>query len=97
MTETNNQAPTTCPECGGEIINKKGVSKKTGNPYNLWGCKNYPECKYVWHPPKETPKTNGMAIMYDEITTRLDKQTEAIKIMDQNLKNLIKFIENKLG
>lgn len=35
-----------CPECGGEMEERKGVSKSTGKPYHLWQClkdKNHKE------------------------------------------------------
>ncbi|KVU84281.1 hypothetical protein WK76_24965 [Burkholderia ubonensis] len=31
--------------CGLGLINRKGVSAKTGKPYSLWSCSGYPKCK----------------------------------------------------
>lgn len=45
-----------CPECGGDIIERKS---KRGKPF--WGCGNYPNCKFAsWHKPvlKKCPKCN---------------------------------------
>lgn len=33
-----------CPKCGAQTVNKSGISKKTGKPYNFYSCVNYPEC-----------------------------------------------------
>jgi len=33
-----------CPKCGGSMTFKKGISKKTNEPYSFWGCDNYPDC-----------------------------------------------------
>jgi len=36
-----------CPECGGLVIEKQGISKKTGKPYHFFGCANFVNgCKY---------------------------------------------------
>lgn len=40
---TDTNAPK-CEKCGGEMVMKQGVSKKTGKPYSFWGCSNYPKC-----------------------------------------------------
>lgn len=45
--------PTICPECQSPIVEKKGISRKTGKPYQFFGCANYPNCDYVWHPEPE--------------------------------------------
>ena len=40
--------PKNCPECGAEIKEKKGISKKTGQPYHFFGCSNFAGgCKYI--------------------------------------------------
>ena len=39
--------PGKCPECGGVLIEKSGISKKTGEPYHFVGCMNFKNgCKY---------------------------------------------------
>lgn len=38
----------TCLQCGqGMIVRKSGTSKKTGKPYTMYACDNYPACKFV--------------------------------------------------
>jgi len=37
-----------CPMCGVGIMERKsGTSKKTGKPYSMVACNNYPACRYV--------------------------------------------------
>ena len=39
-----------CPDCGGDI-----VEKKSRKGYKFFGCSNYPNCNFVsWDPPVET-------------------------------------------
>ncbi len=90
-----------CPQCGGEVINKKGISKKTDKPYSFWGCSNFPECKYVQQAPKETPKMgqpqNSLAIIFDDLMARFTKLDEANKILNENIKLLHKKVDKLNG
>lgn len=37
-----------CPECGGLLVEKQGISKKTGRPYHFVGCVNFKSgCSYT--------------------------------------------------
>ena len=45
-----------CPNCGSELVEKKGTNKTTGKPYHFWGCSGYPNCKFI----KNTPKQNKL-------------------------------------
>jgi len=36
----------TCPECGGLLVEKQGVSSKTLRPYHFISCGNWPACSY---------------------------------------------------
>jgi predicted RNA-binding Zn-ribbon protein involved in translation (DUF1610 family) len=50
-TQLNTQTveyPAHCPECGADVKNKSGVSKKTGKPYSFVGCSAYPECRWIF-------------------------------------------------
>lgn len=49
----NSQQPQNCPICQSPMKEKAGISKKTGKPYNFWGCSNYPTCNYIWRPPTD--------------------------------------------
>ena len=33
-----------CPECGGMLVEKSGISSKNGRPYHFWGCSSFPIC-----------------------------------------------------
>ena len=35
-----------CPICGGLMIEKSGISKKSKKPYHFFSCQNFPNCKY---------------------------------------------------
>lgn len=36
-----------CPQCGGMLIEKSGISKKNGFPFHFWGCSNFQNgCKF---------------------------------------------------
>ena len=45
----------TCPQCGGILLEKAGISKKNGKPYRFISCSNFPSCKYSqpFSPEKE--------------------------------------------
>ena len=45
----------TCPVCGGTLVEKAGISKKTGRPYHFIGCSNFPACTYIQNIPDEEP------------------------------------------
>lgn len=77
-----NNIPTTCPMCQSPIKEKKGISQKTGKPYQFYGCSNYPNCRYIWNPPKKGTKQTplreydqGQTIiaMLKRIETKLDE------------------------
>ena len=34
----------TCKKCGKALIHRKGISKKTNKPYNLFACSGFPKC-----------------------------------------------------
>lgn len=36
-----------CPQCGGLLVEKQGISKKTGRPYHFFGCGNFPSCNFT--------------------------------------------------
>ena len=36
-----------CPECGGMLVEKSGISSKNGRPYHFWGCSNWPVCNFT--------------------------------------------------
>ncbi len=42
-----------CPECGGELVYRKGKYGK------FISCSNYPKCKYTANLPKEAPQETG--------------------------------------
>lgn len=49
-----------CPECGNEIVRRRGKSGKT-----FYGCSNYPKCKVsFWYKPvnKRCPKCNSLLV-----------------------------------
>jgi hypothetical protein len=49
--------PGTCPQCGGLLVEKSGISKKTGEPYHFIGCANFKNgCKYTRPFVPETEK-----------------------------------------
>ena len=88
------EAPKVCPQCGGEIINKKGTSQKTGKPYSFWGCKNYPQCKFIWHEPKNAGSNvaDGNAIVIEELA---DFRSEVNKRLDELIAYVVKNLPEK--
>ena len=59
-----------CPECGSNMYHNKGISKKTGKPYENYKCG---ECKYIqWvdvadmGSPQKT-MVDGNAILLEEM------------------------------
>jgi DNA topoisomerase-3 len=50
----------TCPVCGkGKMVTKRGVSKKTGKPYAMLSCTNYPACNNSEFPDSGDRKGGG--------------------------------------
>ena len=37
----------TCPECGGMLVEKSGISSKNGRAYHFIGCANWPICNFT--------------------------------------------------
>jgi len=46
----NLNPPEKCPKCGGQISERKGISRKNNKPFHFWGCSAYPSCDYTWRP-----------------------------------------------
>lgn len=45
-----------CPECGGLLVEKQGISAKTGRPYHFKGCSNFRNgCSYTKNIPDKEP------------------------------------------
>ena len=45
-----------CPQCGSFLVYRHGISKKTGEPYEMMSCPNYNSkdqtgCKYAENAP----------------------------------------------
>jgi len=61
----SNNIPKICPACGAPVIEKSGISQKTGKRFHLWGCQNFPNCRYVY---RETlvPKPPGFQKAVEE-------------------------------
>jgi len=63
-----------CPFCGAALVEKKGVSRKSGLPYHFWSCPNYPDCKYTWRPvSKQNKQHEEIMKEFKSIHERLDK------------------------
>jgi DNA topoisomerase-1 len=51
-----------CPQCGGEIVQRKSKQKRT-----FYGCNNYPECQFISNQrplPEPCPKCGSMLTYY---------------------------------
>lgn len=71
-----------CPECGGDIIERKS---KKGRKF--FGCKNYPECKFVsWAKPtnEKCPECNSM------MTENISKSEVTLKCINKDCGHKIK-------
>ncbi|KKK77852.1 hypothetical protein LCGC14_2849410, partial [marine sediment metagenome] len=53
--------PIECPNCGGEVIEKKGTGKK--GDYHFWGCSNFARkgCTFSWSPSEGKEKPQPIA------------------------------------
>lgn len=93
----NNNHPKLCPQCGGEVILKEGISSRTGKKYSFWGCANFIEkgCRYIYSPPK-TGQTTGT----DKIIEELDQGElilGEIKKINERIDKLGDYLKKKLG
>ena len=84
----NQVIPKVCPFCQSLVIEKSGVSRKTGKEYHLWGCSNFPTCKYVYH--EETPKSGGFQKGIGGDNTEVLKALRVIYIEIDELKKEFK-------
>lgn len=50
--------PLKCPKCGSDVVEKRGISKKTNKFYHFWGCSNF-KCDYIWKKPSKSEKILG--------------------------------------
>ena len=41
------EMPGRCPVCGGRLMKRTGVSKKSGKQYNYYCCEKFPTCSFV--------------------------------------------------
>ena len=97
----------TCPNCGGNLVLKKGISQKTGQPYAFWGCTNFKEmgCSYTERiapqriaptPSIPTPvglqqAINGLGLIRGDIK-RLEEKIDAIKKIVDRFSNQDKIV-----
>lgn len=52
-----NDLALTCPHHKVKLVHRQGVSKKTGNPYDFWGCPKMDDgkyCDYTWNSKKDS-------------------------------------------
>ncbi len=78
-----------CPECGkGQMFTRGGISAKTGKPYRMLSCDNYPECRHGEFPDrptsadvpplpghgKECPACRKGRLLTKELTSKKDGQ-----------------------
>ena len=62
-----------CPDCGHELKERSGVSKKTGNPYSFIGCTNFPACRYIQNGKEQGTAEPQNSISNERIMTALGK------------------------
>ena len=41
------EMPGRCPVCGGRLMKRTGISKKSGKQYNYYCCEKFPTCSFV--------------------------------------------------
>lgn len=81
----------TCPNHGIELTNRKGVSNKTGKPYDFWACthkENGIFCDYTYNPVKggatsslvRSPERQNLeAKVLASLSAKLDTLTDIVK------------------
>lgn len=66
-----------CPKHNTALTHKQGISKKTGKPYDFWGCPTKDGnqfCDYTENPKQEVreePKQNTVADRIDKVNQEL--------------------------
>ena len=75
-----------CPTHKTELINRKGVSKKTGKPYDFWGCTAKDGDQFCGYTENSatvaTPERQQLeAKVLAGMNTKLDKLTEMVQFI----------------
>jgi len=81
----------TCPQHKVELVNRKGVSKKTGKPYDFWACPEKQGDTYCPYTENENgPSRKSLESQtLTNLTVRMDKMAEFLKGMDEKLNELL--------
>ncbi len=45
--EEKKDNPGICPKCEASLVEKSGISSKTGKPYHFYGCSSWPICNFT--------------------------------------------------
>ncbi len=80
-----------CPNCQVELVEKKGVSKKTGKPYHFFSCPNYPACDYT----KQADEWKKVPPPNDEVMDALRKIYAKLEEMHTDFKAFTEIFSKK--
>jgi len=70
--------PVSCPNCQRSVAEFKGVSQKTGRPYQFFGCVN-PDCRWIWRKPSQTElKIDALGQLVKAIYIKVKKIEQAV-------------------
>jgi hypothetical protein len=80
----------TCPQCGNKMFHNKGVSKKTGKPYENWKCGDKACGNIEWVDLKAEKEINrepnwSPKILKAEENAKTDQILEGIKTLHHNI------------
>ena len=67
--EQKKDNPGVCSKCGAPLVEKSGISSKTGKPYHFYGCSGWPICSFtkpfISKAEKNLPSDEDMAAVYE--------------------------------
>lgn len=67
--EQKKDNPGTCSKCGAPLVEKSGISSKTGKPYHFYGCSGWPICSFtkpfISNAEKNQPSHEDLMAIYE--------------------------------
>lgn len=86
-----------CPKCGGMMYHNKGISKKTGKPYENWKCGKCQTIEWVDRKPVNSTDGTEKILKYEDNEEQIkrglallnENMIAGFEVINNNIKALI--------